>query len=62
MEIAFYACHSCGKVAEQDQLCKSIVCTKCGSKKFHPVCLSAIRLWVFVLTHPSYLIKALREI
>lgn len=61
MEVAFYACHTCGKPYEEKLLIKAIKCKKCGSKRFHPVELGFIRLWLFVLTHPSYLIQALRE-
>lgn len=60
MEIAFYSCHACGKVREEQQIRKDINCRKCGCRKFHPVYLNGLRVWLFVITHPSYLIAAIK--
>ena len=60
MNIEFYSCYSCGNTDELQIWLKNIKCS-CGSKRLNPAYLSPVRLWLYVLFHPSYFIKALKE-
>ena len=61
IKVAFYACHSCGRVHEVKWWLKNHECSRCGGKSFHPFRLGFSRLWFFIFTHPSYILKAWKE-
>jgi hypothetical protein len=60
MIVNFYSCCSCGGVREERQWIASVKCQTCGGKKMQPVFLNPIRLFMFVLCNPSYLVKAVK--
>lgn len=58
MIVDFYRCDSCKRVDEIKLLISKHGCV-CGSKRVRPTRLTKWGIFMFVLKHPSYLIKAL---
>lgn len=61
MIVAFYGCQACGKVMEEKQWSKNVVCPRCGGKRVHPHHLGLFGLIWFGFCNPSYVIEALKN-
>jgi len=60
MLISFIRCYYCGKVDEKERILARSCCT-CSSRRMTETTLTTFQLYWFILWHPSYLIKALKE-
>lgn len=59
MNLEFYRCDTCTRLAEIRILMKRGKCV-CGGVKVKPTIATLTELVIFVLRNPSYLIQALR--
>jgi hypothetical protein len=59
MELKFYRCFLCKRLEEHKRLTSIGKCA-CMSRKFSPVYATLLEVILFVIAHPSYLIRALR--
>jgi hypothetical protein len=59
MNLVFYRCSLCKRLDEYKRIISSGKCA-CTSRRFNPVYATALEVTLFVIAHPSYLIRALR--
>lgn len=59
MNLQFYRCDVCHRLEEGRVLLTAGSC-RCGGRRIKPVIATLVELVMYVIWHPSYLVKAVR--